>query len=640
MRCPKCETPLMYTYAVPSGWIKNCIKCGVEEATSAPAHVSIDAGKKARIGYSAFLTQDFKRAENAFAAASDLCEDVPEYLWAMLLARYGVKYCCVPENRGLRHSYVINYWRDDFPDVLPGDTAEFEQICNQACLIGPQWNAYYKQECKAIDRGLKQIRALRAGGENYDIFLCFKDTDEDDDYEMTRERRLLDLVYPELITSGARVFYAPRSMQGKDVYDYEGYIHHALRTSKLMVVLSGAPKNVRSEWVKSEWMRFLQWNENQQERVMTYTVGAMSPGDFPVQLRNIQSQGHADDIDIKTAKVIAGDIQLHYLKDLLREGTKSKETTKEDPVKTIRKEQKPAKESLEKTDPGNRKPKKNEPQKERKREEKPTAAMPDTEELYRKGELAAQKNSVEGNEEAAAWYRCAAERGYAPAQYALGVCCQDGIGVAKDEREAFRLFGLAAEQGHTEAQYMLGRCYMGIGTDANDKEAVKWLRLAADRGYAPAQNWLGTCYRLGRGVKKDEMLAAQLYRLAADQGNVTAQNNIGYCYKCGVGVEQDNHEAVRWYRLAAEQGNAVSMNNLALCYEDGVGVVRDYREAVRLYRLAAEQGNEMALYNLGRMYQLGNGVQRDIIEAKRLYRLSAQKGFKKASEALKSLENT
>jgi len=38
------------------------------------------------------------------------------------------------------------------------------------------------------------------------------------------------------------------------------------------------------------------------------------------------------------------------------------------------------------------------------------------------------------------------------AQYQLGVCLENGFGVAKDEREAMEWYEKAAEQGHEEAK--------------------------------------------------------------------------------------------------------------------------------------------------------------------------------------------
>ena len=53
--------------------------------------------------------------------------------------------------------------------------------------------------------------------------------------------------------------------------------------------------------------------------------------------------------------------------------------------------------------------------------------------------------------EATKWYRLAAEQGLAEAQYNLGHCYYNGIGVEQDYSEAAKWYRLAAEQGDEEA---------------------------------------------------------------------------------------------------------------------------------------------------------------------------------------------
>jgi uncharacterized protein len=81
-----------------------------------------------------------------------------------------------------------------------------------------------------------------------------------------------------------------------------------------------------------------------------------------------------------------------------------------------------------------------------------------------------------------------AEQGDVAAQYSLGVCYQQGAGVAKNEREAVRFFRLAAEQGDADAQYGLGMCYhRGTGVAKDKREAIRFFQLAADQGDAGAR---------------------------------------------------------------------------------------------------------------------------------------------------------
>lgn len=59
--------------------------------------------------------------------------------------------------------------------------------------------------------------------------------------------------------------------------------------------------------------------------------------------------------------------------------------------------------------------------------------------------------------EAERWYRKAAQQGYMPAQFTLGVMYADGRGVPKDEVEATKWFRKAAEQGHAGAPMQFGQ---------------------------------------------------------------------------------------------------------------------------------------------------------------------------------------
>ena len=55
----------------------------------------------------------------------------------------------------------------------------------------------------------------------------------------------------------------------------------------------------------------------------------------------------------------------------------------------------------------------------------------------------------------AEWYRQAAERGDADAQYNYALCCAVGNGIPQNSAQAAHWFRKAAEQGNTEAQKFL-----------------------------------------------------------------------------------------------------------------------------------------------------------------------------------------
>ena len=225
--------------------------------------------------------------------------------------------------------------------------------------------------------------------------------------------------------------------------------------------------------------------------------------------------------------------------------------------------------------------------------------------ILRKGVMARRPSSVPPDP--LADLRARAARGEAAAQADLGYKYEMGLdGLAKDEREAVRLYKLAADQGESWGQNNLGALYAdGLG-----------------------------------GLPKDEREAARLYKLAADRGNAAGQTNLGAFYADGRGgLPKDEREAARLYKLAADQGDAWGQSNLGAFYENGQGgLPKDDGEAARLYKRAADQGNSYGQYNLARFYELGRGgLRKNEPEAARLYKLAADQGLENAEKALQRL---
>ncbi|RHM55891.1 sel1 repeat family protein [Mitsuokella sp. AF33-22] len=85
----------------------------------------------------------------------------------------------------------------------------------------------------------------------------------------------------------------------------------------------------------------------------------------------------------------------------------------------------------------------------------------------------------------------------------------------------------AAEKGSLKAQLALGNCYcQGIGVEKDEQEAFHWYLQAANQGNMDAQYWIGYSYDHGRGVKQDYEQAITWYRKAANQGDALSQSNI------------------------------------------------------------------------------------------------------------------
>jgi len=265
-------------------------------------------------------------------------------------------------------------------------------------------------------------------------------------------------------------------------------------------------------------------------------------------------------------------------------------------------------------------------------------------------------------------YNKMAEAGVPSAQFKLGFCYANGIGVAKDETHAAFWYQVAAESGNVDGQYYLAKAYMdGKGVSKDEVKAMNWYREAANQGDASSQYSLGYSYQSGRGVpidkvqayvyfylasvsedhletefkvglrwrdkmerqlsKNDLMLGQkrifELLRAIAENGNRVAQVNLADCYAAGFGVSKDHAQATFWYGKSADKGHQRAQYELGSSYAIGVGVPWDLKQAVLWYRKSAEQGYSIAQYALGTCYADGQGVNKDEQEAVKWLRRAA-----------------
>ena len=125
-------------------------------------------------------------------------------------------------------------------------------------------------------------------------------------------------------------------------------------------------------------------------------------------------------------------------------------------------------------------------------------------------------------------------------------------GVPRGVVEAIKWWRRAAERGHAKAQFTLAARHSGgDGVPKDYAEEAKWLRLAAEQDHVGAQEHLGLMYSNGNGVPQDYAEAAKWLRRAAADGHGVAQKELASMYRKGEGVPQDDAEAEKWLRRAA-----------------------------------------------------------------------------------------
>ncbi|MCE5294554.1 MAG: F-box/SEL1-like repeat protein [Chlamydiales bacterium] len=214
-------------------------------------------------------------------------------------------------------------------------------------------------------------------------------------------------------------------------------------------------------------------------------------------------------------------------------------------------------------------------------------------------------------QESLKWALPAAKKGLARAQNLVGVLYYEVLDV-RNEIEAHYWFERAAQQGEKIAERNLGHLYR----DKKDYcSAFHWLFKAAIQQDAEAQNSVGLLFYYGQGIYKDLEDAAKWFLLAAEQGHNAAQFNIGIAFYNGHGVGEDHAEAFKWLLLAAKQGHIGAQCKVAIMYKQGDGVAADMAQAINWLESAANAGKLEACYQLGQLYEKGEFVPVDMAQA-------------------------
>lgn len=184
-----------------------------------------------------------------------------------------------------------------------------------------------------------------------------------------------------------------------------------------------------------------------------------------------------------------------------------------------------------------------------------------------KGFLSQPKNPREG----ISWLKRAAQQAddeHPHALHELGLCFEkEGIpSVIPDVNYARELFTQAAQYGYAPSQFKLGLAYENgfLNCPVDPRRSIAWYSKAAEQGDVEAEFALSGWYLTGAdGVLPQNDKEAYLWaRKAADRGSAKAEYAVGYYTETGTGVPQNLEEAKRWYMRAAAQNYRKAMQRL------------------------------------------------------------------------------
>lgn len=209
---------------------------------------------------------------------SDYSEEAEGY-WGLLLCKYGIEYVDDPATG----KKIPTCHRSSFDSIMDDD--DFELVMENS---DSKARSLYREEAKYIEEIRKGIIEVSGKESPYDIFICYKETDENG--ERTLDSVLAQDVYDELTGRGYRVFFSRISLEDKLGVEYEPYIFAALNSAKIMLAFGTSYDFYNAVWVKNEWSRYLKLMAKDKTKHLIPCFKGIDAYDIPKEFNKLQSQ--------------------------------------------------------------------------------------------------------------------------------------------------------------------------------------------------------------------------------------------------------------------------------------------------------------------------------------------------------------
>lgn len=274
LKCKMCGGDLEVTEEMT---VCECEYCGTRQTVP-----TVDDGKKIKL----FERANKLRANCEFDKAAGVYENIvadyseeAEGYWGLILCRYGIEYVDDPATG----KKIPTCHRSSFDSVM--DDEDFEMVMENSDSVS---RVVYRDEAKYIEEVRKGIIEVSGKEEPYDIFICYKETDENGD--RTLDSVLAQDVYDALTQKGYRVFFARISLESKLGVEYEPYIFAALNSAKIMLAFGTSYDYYNAVWVKNEWSRYLKLMAKDKTKHLIPCFKNVDAYDIPKEFAKLQSQ--------------------------------------------------------------------------------------------------------------------------------------------------------------------------------------------------------------------------------------------------------------------------------------------------------------------------------------------------------------
>ena len=274
IKCKMCGGDLVIE---PGATVAECEYCGTKQTIP-----NQDDEKKLTLFARANRLRMGCEFDKAAGIYESIVADFPqeaEAYWGLVLCKYGIEYVDDPATG----KKIPTCHRSSF-DSIP-ENSDFEQAQEDADVVARK---VYREEAKQIEEIRKGIIEVSGKEEPYDIFICYKETDENGG--RTVDSVIAQDVYDALTEKGYRVFFSRITLEDKLGQEYEPYIFAALNSAKIMLAFGTDYEYYNAVWVKNEWSRYLKLMAKDKTKHLIPCYKGIDAYDMPKEFAKLQAQ--------------------------------------------------------------------------------------------------------------------------------------------------------------------------------------------------------------------------------------------------------------------------------------------------------------------------------------------------------------
>ena len=225
------------------------------------------------------MDNEFDKAAGVYESIVSEFPEEAEGYWGLVLCSYGIEYV----DDAKTGKKIPTCHRTITSSVMDDDN--FIQACENADVVA---RGVYREEAKAIDRLQQKIIAVVENEEPYDVFICYKETDDITKLR-TEDSLIAQDIYTELIKEGYKVFFSRVTLRDKAGTEYEPYIYAALKSAKIMLAIGTKFDYYDAVWVKNEWSRYISMMADDSSKHLIPCFKNLDAYDIPKEFKNLQA---------------------------------------------------------------------------------------------------------------------------------------------------------------------------------------------------------------------------------------------------------------------------------------------------------------------------------------------------------------